>query len=243
MPINFKNNLHTSEGNGEVLFFGRAHCDLSSKALAHLKRLGFNVTSIFSKGRGESLPEDIGWWSGDYIFCFRSMFILPKYLIDRAKVAAINFHPGPPEYPGSGCLNYALYEDSKSYGVTAHLMNEKVDDGNIIECRRFQIHKSDTVDSLLERTHVKLLDLFFDTTSGISSSKEDYLKGSLEHSKNEEWSGVNRKIKDLDALSVIDVNITNNEIEKIIRATFTENFPPKIIIHGYEFILKSSKQK
>ena len=30
----------------------------------------------------------------------------PKYLINKANVAAINFHLGSPEFPGNGCLNY-----------------------------------------------------------------------------------------------------------------------------------------
>lgn len=243
MSINSHNNTQASGGAGEILFFGRENCEASSKALNHLVRLGFDVTSIFSKGRGESLPEDIGWWGGDYIFCFRSMFILPKYLIDRAKVAAINFHPGSPEYPGSGCINYALYENSKSYGVTAHIMTEKVDDGNIVECRRFPVHAADTVSSLLERTHVKLLDLFFDITSGILTNGEVYLKEAINNSVNEKWSGTNRKIKDLDELSIIDKNITSNDLQKVIRATYTEKFLPKIVLHGYEFLLVKPNRK
>jgi methionyl-tRNA formyltransferase len=71
------------------------------------------------------LPENIEWWRDDYIFCFRGYFLLPKSLLDRASVAAINFHPAPAKYPGSGCLNWALYDNANTYGTTAHLMNEK----------------------------------------------------------------------------------------------------------------------
>jgi methionyl-tRNA formyltransferase len=227
--------------NREVLFFGRANCDLSSKALNHLVRLGFNVHNVTSKGRGESMPEDVAWWSGDYIFCFRSMFILPKSLLDRAKQGAINFHPGSPEYPGSGCLNYALYENSKNFGVTAHLMNEKVDDGKIIQCRRFPIHSSDTVNSLLERTHIKLLDLFYDVTSGVALRGRDFIEDSINDSEDEAWSGIKRKIKDIDDLSIVDPQISEADLKAIIRATYTHNFPPKIVLHGYEFQLKSDK--
>ena len=46
----------------------------------------------------------------DYIFVLRSHFILKKKLINQAKYAAINFHPGPPRYRGIGCVNYAIYE-------------------------------------------------------------------------------------------------------------------------------------
>ncbi len=112
MSINLQNNQQISEHCSEILFFGRAQCEATLKALNFLTRMGFNVSSVFSNYRGEALPEDMSWWTGDYIFCFRSMFILPKSLINKAKIAAINFHPGSPEYPGSGCLNYALYEES-----------------------------------------------------------------------------------------------------------------------------------
>lgn len=226
----------------EVLFFGRANCEDSFKALNHLIRLGFRVISIFSKGHGESFPEKISSWSGDYIFCFRSMFILPKSLINQAKIAAINFHPGPPEYPGSGCLNFALHEKSNIYGVTSHLMTEQVDDGIIIECRRFSIHQTDTVSSLLERTHIKLLDLFFDVASGVALKGRSYLDQSINGSIHEKWSGIKRKIKDLDALSVVDMNISESELVKLIKATYTVNFPPKVVLHGYEFLLKSDEK-
>ena len=72
---------------------------------------GFDVTYVQSKHRGERLPEDIQCWDGDYIVCFRSLFILPDSLLKKARIAAINFHTAPPEYPGSGCINFALYDE------------------------------------------------------------------------------------------------------------------------------------
>ena len=238
---NFQNNISGLEKEIEVLFFGRASCEASSKALNYLTSLGFKVTSILSSGRDELIPEDIVSWSGDYIFCFRSMIILPKSIIHKAKVAAINFHPGSPEYPGSGCLNYALYENSMLFGVTSHLMTEKVDEGSIIKCYRFPIYGSDTVNSLLGRTHLKLLELFFDVISGISINGKNYLNESIKNSKNEKWTGVKRKIKDINNLSIIDKNIAENEMLKLIRAVHTENYPLKIVLHGYDFLLKLNK--
>ena len=61
-------------------------------------------------------------------------------LLKKVNKAAINFHPGPPEYRGTGCVNYALYENSKFYGCTAHLINEKVDNGKIIDVKKFNIN-------------------------------------------------------------------------------------------------------
>ena len=229
----------SSEPPIRVLFLGRSQCDATDKALAHLKRLGFEITFVKSKGRGEGLPEDIGHWEGEYILCFRSLFLLRKYLLDKAKIAAVNFHPAPPEYPGSGCLNFALYDGAKEYGVTAHLMNEKIDNGQILECRRFPILKNDGVDSLLERTHLKLLDLFFDVTTGIGTAGKEYIDALLSRSKHESWRGLARRMSELEKLQTVPMNISEEELARVIRATFTESFPPRIVLHGYVFELKS----
>ena len=238
-------NNHIKEGTDpvRVLFFGRSGCDATEKALTHLKTLGCEITFVKSKGRGEGLPEDIGYWEGDYIFCFRSLFVLPKYLIDRAKIAAVNFHPAPVEYPGSGCLNFALYDGAKDYGVTAHIMNEKVDNGEILDCRRFTILPSDSVDTLLSRTHLKLIDLFFDVVTDLVLGGKDALDKKVKLSAAEKWRGDATKMKDFEKLQIVPLNVTEEELNKIIRATYTENFPPHINLFGYEFVLKSPSKK
>ena len=238
-------NNHIQEDNDpvRVLLFGRSECDATEKALAHLKTLGCEITFVKSNGRGESLPEDIGYWEGDYIFCFRSLFVLPKYLIDRAKIAAVNFHPAPVEYPGSGCLNFALYDNAKEYGVTAHIMNEKVDNGAILECRRFTILPSDSVDTLLSRTHLRLIDLFLDVVTDLVLGGKDALHKKVWLSSNEKWRGDATKMKDLEKLQIVPLNVTEGELEKIIRATYTEKFPPYVNLFGYEFVLKSPSKK
>ena len=66
---------------------------------------------------------------------------VPAKLIKNANKIAINFHPGPPEYPGIGCTNYAIYNEDKNYGVTCHIMTDKIDDGLILSVNRFKIEK------------------------------------------------------------------------------------------------------
>ena len=221
-----------------VLFFGKYNCQYSQNALEHLRRLGFDVQSILSKNRNEKLPEDIGSWQGDYIVCFRSYFLIPKALLDRVKVAAINFHPGSVEYPGSGCLNWALYDNAEVYGVTAHIMNEKIDNGAIIECRRFPILKQDNVKTLLARAPSKTYDLILDITTGLALDGKKYLEKKLSDSKNEKWAGAARKMFEIDKLQIVDPNSTKEELESVIRATYTPAFPLEIHLHGYKFVLK-----
>jgi methionyl-tRNA formyltransferase len=220
-----------------ALFFGKHGCDFSKRAYEFLVHLKFEVSSVLSRSRREPLPEDIRSWQGDYIFCFRSYFVLPKSLIDRAKIAALNFHPAPPEYPGSGCLNWALYDNAKQYGVTAHIMNEKVDNGRIVECRRFPILPQDTVTTLLERAHLKTYDLLIDTAIGLAMQGKQFLDRKLDDSKHETWRGEPRRIREIDKLKVINPTCSKEELERIIRATYTPLFPPIINLHGYKFVL------
>ncbi|MDP3138733.1 MAG: formyltransferase family protein [Burkholderiaceae bacterium] len=227
---------------GRVLFFGRHDCDATQAALARLRSLGFEVSFVTSKGRGESLPAQVGAWAGDYIFCFRSLFVLPRRVLDKAGTAAINFHPAPTEYPGSGCLNFALYDGARDYGVTAHLMNEKVDNGRILECRRFPILDSDTVDSLLEKTHRKLLELFLDVAAGVAAQGRIYIDACLEKSEGEHWRGEALKMSALEKLKTIAPDVDAAELDRVVRATYTEMYPPRVILHGYEFVLKSPKK-
>jgi methionyl-tRNA formyltransferase len=223
--------------NKKVLFFGRKKCNQSKKALLFLKSLNFIVTYIESSSRSEKIPKITYEWKGDYIFCFRSLFILPENIINRAKIAAINFHPGPPEYPGSGCINFALFEESKKYGVTAHLMNESIDSGEILSCKRFPIIKNDNLESLLTRTHKELFILFTSFISNLDRVGHEYINELKNKNKKEKWSGKARRIKELNSLQIIDKDTNREDLEKIIRATYTKEFPPKIILYGYEFLL------
>jgi methionyl-tRNA formyltransferase len=226
-----------------VLFFGRSNCDGTTVILNQLRSRGCLVQCILSKGRGEKLEEEILLWRGDYIICFRSLFILPKSLIDRARIAALNFHPAPPEYPGSGCVNFALHDNAQSYGVTAHLMNEKIDSGSILKVVRFPVNQKDTVASLLHRTHVELRELCVDFIAQLLTSGSDYIDIQLKFSRDEVWGGAARKMSELEELKSIDPSVTSAELERLVRATYIEGFPPRLHLHGYEFVLTSDEKK
>jgi|AntAceMinimDraft_12_1070368.scaffolds.fasta_scaffold92681_2 methionyl-tRNA formyltransferase len=227
-----------SGGGKRVLFFGRAKCSATEDLLKKLVRYDFDVTVIKSRNRGEKLPEDIYWWEGEYIVCFRSLFVLPKRLIDKASIAAINFHPAPPEYPGSGCVNFALYDEVNDYGVTAHVMNELVDNGRILEVRRFPVTPHDNLATVLSKTHSELFNLCSDFISGLYSNGENFLKEKMEVSETEVWRGKARLLKELDELQRIDTTVSEEELKRIIRATYIEGYPPKIELHGYSFRLE-----
>ncbi len=230
--------MHEGKAGAQILFFGRSKCEASEKLLSQMNRNGFDVTYVESKHRVERLPENIQWWDGDYIVCFRSLSILPDSLLKKARIAAINFHPAPPEYPGSGSINFALYDEVDAYGVTAHLMNEKVDNGKILEVRRFPVRKGDNLLGVLERTHSELYHLCSDFVSALATVGESYVPVKIAECEGVSWGGEARLLKELEKLQTIDVGIEKSELERIIRATDIEGFPPKVMLHGYKFYLR-----
>lgn len=228
----------THTNGAKVLFFGRENCDGTQKALEFLNFAGFDVSYVESKGLGQGLPTWVRDWRGEYIFCFRSYFILDQAMIDAASVAAINFHPGPPEYPGSGCINFALYEGADQYGVTAHLINTKVDNGTIIKALRFPILPKDGLRSVLARTHLYLYHLLQEVIGGVAAGGETYLADQIKASGNESWRGEARRMKELSAMQQLPVDIDAEEFERRLHSMHLPEYPLHIVLHGRKFALQ-----
>ena len=101
---------------GVVLFMGRNDCSYSDRIKKLLKKSSKKFYYFESSRIGEKINKKYLKLNYDYIFCFRSLYILKNDILKKVNNAAINFHPGLPEYRGTGCVNYALYKNSKFYG-------------------------------------------------------------------------------------------------------------------------------
>ena len=118
-----------------VLFLGKAD-DAHTGRAAEFCRLNFSEVEVHVGKWGEPFPGPARAWSGDCIISYLARWIVPRDLLQRAGTA-INFHPGPPEYPGYGCNNFAIYDEAREYGVTCHHMAPRVDTGAIIAVKRW----------------------------------------------------------------------------------------------------------
>jgi len=227
----------------KILFFGRKNDINSKKVLSLIKRKSKIVKVIWSTNPEDKLKlKNLLKHNYDYIFCFRSFIILKKSLIKKVKYAAINFHPGPPEFRGIGCLNFAIFENAKFYGVTAHVMDAKIDCGKIINVKRFEILKRDNVDSLLDKTHKKLLSQARKIIDLLSKNPYN-LNKLIYRSKNEKWSKKITRRTDLDSFYKISNTTTKKNLIKRIRATYSKKFKPYFLIHNFKFILSDLTQK
>lgn len=68
-------------------------------------------------------------------------FIFTKKMIELLKRRIINIHPGElPEYRGKHPLPQAILNGEEEMGITAHVLNEKIDFGCIIEKEKLKIN-------------------------------------------------------------------------------------------------------
>lgn len=224
-------NQKNKTNSPSILLFGKKNDEHCEKALAFLSNNFQNLT-IYIGSRGEPLPNEVLSWSGDYIISYLAPWIIPDNLLQKAKAAAFNFHPASPDYPGIGCTNFALYNEAQTYGATCHHMLAKVDTGKIIATKIFPVLSTDTIDSLLKRTYDYQLILFYEVMDYI-------IQGKPLPESTEQWSRKPYKRTELDALSVINPNLSEQELRKRIRATSFKAFQPHIEIAGYKFTLET----
>jgi methionyl-tRNA formyltransferase len=85
----------------------------------------------------------------DFIFSFYYRYMIPREMLDTAKVAALNLHGSLlPKFRGRCPVNWVLIAGEKKSGVTLHVMEAKPDAGNIVAQREVEITFDDTAHSL-----------------------------------------------------------------------------------------------
>ncbi|HLE97194.1 MAG TPA: formyltransferase family protein [Candidatus Thermoplasmatota archaeon] len=85
--------------------------------------------------------------------------ILPKRIIDLVPKGIVNFHPGLiPEARGLDAMLWSV-RAGLPLGVTAHLVDERVDAGRVLVRHRIPVHPDDTAFDLSERLYETQLDL------------------------------------------------------------------------------------
>ena len=211
-----------------LLFVGKRDDPLTEEAAAYVRQ-HVNQCHVLTARRGDPLPRDIDGLSGEYIISYLSPLIIPGHLLDRCTDAAMNFHPGPPAYPGIGCTNFALYNDETEYGVTCHHMAPAVDTGPIIAVKRFPVCPTDTVQSLTQRCHAEIATLFLEIMALILNREP------LPRSP-ETWTRKPYRRRELEALCKITPEMTSHEVARRVRAVTFPGAPGAFIeLHGHRF--------
>ena len=94
--------------------------------------------------------------------------ILPKEILEHA--ACINLHASIlPQYRGASPIQQTLLNGDSKTGVTAMLMDEGLDTGDIIKIREINVSKNEMADSLFERLTKVASDLTIDVLENFNS--------------------------------------------------------------------------
>ncbi|MBX7491484.1 formyltransferase family protein [Helicobacter turcicus] len=90
--------------------------------------------------------------SVDVIFSYGYTYYIPKEVFSSVQYC-INFHPGLlPNYKGCYTLYYGMMRNEKEWGVSAHFVNEKFDEGEIILIEKFALDYEKTGKEIAQYT-------------------------------------------------------------------------------------------
>ena len=185
--------------------------DWCSKAVEQA-RDWFTDIVVCQGENNDPFPKEALDWQGDIIISYLSPWIVPADVLARAKEFAINFHPAPPEYPGIGCYNFALYDGVKEYGATCHHMAARVDTGSIVAVKKFPVTDDETVLSLKNKTMDSMFELYLEVMSEYQRS------GKLPESELA-WTRKPYTRRELNALCRVTPEMDIAEISRRVRAT------------------------
>lgn len=222
-------------GGPRILYFGKRGDDFAQAAHEFFARQDCDVEAYFLV-RGERIPDAALEWRGDYVISYLCPPVLPAELLARANRAVLNFHPGPPDYPGIGCVNFAIYEGATQYGATCHHMAQVVDSGSVVVVSRFPVSSVDTVRTVLTRTYVVMFEMFLQIAPLI-------IKREALPTSEERWTRPAFRRRDLEALCRLSFDMPADEVARRIRATTFPGAPGAYYeIGGYRFEFTPRKQ-
>lgn len=214
-----------------ILFFGQKGHWATNKCLDYFAIMQCRVDSYLGMW-GDALPEDLGWIEHDLIVSFLSPWIIPEFQLCRARIGAINFHPGIPEYPGLGGVSFSIYEGKTQFGVTCHHMEKKPFGGGIVAVKRFPIFPDDSAETLTNRCHHYMLAMFIDIVGfAVSESRIEV--------SDENWARVQYTRSQVDGLRCIDPSMSPEEARRRVWATSESALPGAYInVGGFRFEAK-----
>jgi methionyl-tRNA formyltransferase len=157
--------------------------------------------------------------------------IVPASILAQLGYGAFNFHPGPPSYPGWAPAHFALYDQATEFGVTAHVMVEKVDAGPIVDVALFPIPAGISVLALEGLAYAHLSHLFWRMSKSLVTDPEPPPTRPIE------WGATKYSRRAYRAICDIPLDISKHELDRRIRVFGGNHFgmAPTINLHGFEF--------
>ena len=175
----------------------------------------YGITWFSSDYRNSGTHQTVADFAPDYIMSAYGLRILPKSVLDLAKICSFNLHPAYlPDYKGRWIAPWVILNGETEHGITFHLLNEHIDCGDILYQKRIPVASDDTAYSLYHKLlscFVQEFDNFFDLlvqgklNPVAQSGTGRYYSPAMPHN------------------GIIDPSWDQDYVEKFIRAMY---FPP-----------------
>jgi methionyl-tRNA formyltransferase len=177
----------------------------------------------------------------DFLISVQYHKILSKADLAVAGKRAINLHMAPiPEYRGCNQFSFAILNQASFFGTTLHVMDERIDHGEILAEDRFEIADDVFVDELLAETVRRSKVLFREWIVPIMGGRIPGPEGDPASRDSNLYFR-----SDIEEAKQISGNWPSEKIARHIRATAMPGFPgPELIIGSRSFRINSeSKSK
>ena len=195
----------------------------NSKTIISLFEKYFKNQAVVDVSKNKSQLLKIYNKKFDYVFSYLCPFKIKNDFLKKTKIHNINFHPGPPNYPGFGCYNFAIFNNDRFYSCTAHLMNSSIDSGKIFQLEKFRIKKNISLNELIKLSNYKLLILFKKVLKKIANNK-------LEVRKVSDWGKKKYTKKQFnEKFSTLDLKIDKDLFGRYFEASYSKKFGYPII--------------
>ena len=169
----------------------------------------------------------------DYLISFLNSMYIDKSVREKIKINSFNFHPGPPKYPGFGCYNFALLDNVNFYGSTVHMINDKFDNGKIVNFNKFKIsYEKLDLEKLISMTHRNIIKQAKDFINDILNKK-------LKIKSNFKWKRKAYTKREFEIAREIKLNDSKANVLKKIKAFSYKNYESVYIkFKGFKFEFK-----
>ena len=169
----------------------------------------------------------------DYLISFLNSKYIDKNVRRKIKLGSFNFHPGPPEYPGFGCYNFALLDKINFYGSTLHMMDDKFNNGKIVNVKKFKTsYKKLDLVKLINMTHINI-------TKQAKNFINLIITGKIKIEGNLKWKRKAYTKEEFEKAREIYLKDTKANILKKIKAFTYKNYESVYVkIRGFKFEYK-----
>lgn len=164
------------------------------------------------------------------------MSFLNPYIIKDIRIInkkCINIHPSPPKYRGVCGSSMALYYNDEYFGITAHYIDDKIDNGGIISVKYFKIYQENCY-LLAEEAKSQSLLLAKNILEAIKHTNQLPLGNN-----SYKWGDIMMTRKKFQRWMIVDLS-DNEEMINKLRGCYNNEYPgPYIKINNKLFELKA----